>query len=404
MQHTRSRRSGPQRWRRAVEWLIAAGLHPRASATTLRIAHDLADRMDYDTGHVRYCLDDTAARLGLSRATVKRHVGYLRELGALAWVVRGTRVNVRRLMGLKGYAATATVYAAVIPPVFDHAMGHRIVGSGYQARIIVDLRNRAQGPVDTAGNSPVDNSGFEGLEPPSLMMVKEEGQVQVVGGEEASTGQARTADQVPSRRKKLKLTITGYKITAERIARARQLAVSVRPLVNWTQRASHDQLSWVILDMVARGWSENRILIWLNQLGQEIGAPRWRPRFPHRVIAAALLRKDVADKQQTETQGDDYEQDIRRAVAPNAAFAQAAQAVAGHREPVVEYAQLDEESESADERALLREAAAANLTLVRLYRDLRGRDEAVRVYGLQAVADLDAADELAAAGLGRLAA
>jgi hypothetical protein len=381
-----------------VEWLIAAGLHPRASATTLRVAADLADRMDYDTGHARYCLDETAARLGVSRATVKRHIGYLRELGALAWVQHGTRINIRRAMGLKGYAATATVYAAVIPPVFDHAMGHTVVGSGYTARVIVDRREAGK-PVD---NPPVENPGTEGLEPPSLTWLREEGQVQVVGGEDSSTGQARTADHVSSRRKKLRLTITGYKITSERIGLARQLAVSVRPLVNWIQGASHDQLSWVLLDLVARGWSENRILIWLNQLGQEIGAPRWRPRFPHRVIAAALQRKDAADKQRTEREGDDPEQDLRRAAAPNEAYAQARAAVRRFEEPVADYPDLDAIPEGHDDRILLRDAVAADAALVRAFRDLAGRAEAIRVYGFPAVAALETADELAAAGLGAM--
>jgi AraC-like DNA-binding protein len=395
VEHTKSRRSGPRRWRGAVVWLIAAGLHPRANATTLKVAEDLADRMDYDTGHVRYCLDETASRLGISRATVKRHVGFLRELGALAWVQHGSKANIRARMGLKGYAATATVYAAVIPPAYDHAMGHTIVGSGYTARIVIDQRQAPQ-PVD---NSPVEIPAMEERETPSLTWLREESQVQVVGGEELSTGQARTAAKVPSRRKKLKLTLTGYKITAERIGQARQLAVSIRPLVNWIQGASHDQLSWVILDMVARGWTENRILVWLNQIGQEIGAPRWRPRFPHRVIAAALMRKDHADKQHADAQGADYDQDVRHAVSPNQAFAQAARTIAGHREPTVAFPQLEEAPESIDERALLRDAAAENLTLARLFMDLRGRSETVRVYGLEVVAALDAADEMAAAGL-----
>lgn len=115
IQHTASRRTGPRRWLRAVEWLIAAGQHPRANATTLAIAQDLKARMDYDTGHARYCLEETAGRLRIDKSTVKRHVSYLRELGALAWVVHGTKTNVRRALGMSGYAATATVYAAVIP-------------------------------------------------------------------------------------------------------------------------------------------------------------------------------------------------------------------------------------------------------------------------------------------------
>ncbi|MBW8705742.1 hypothetical protein MBT84_39650 [Streptomyces sp. MBT84] len=173
---TASRRSGPRRWLRAVEWLLAAGLHPRAGATTLRVARDLAARMDYDTGHVIYGLQVMMTTLRLSRPIVARHVAYLRELGALVWVEHGCRANVHRAQGLPGYAGTATVYAAAIPRIYDEAMGYRIVGSGYLSRIIVDLRatrsapdssRRAtittaprRGPVD---KSAVDNCSSRGL-------------------------------------------------------------------------------------------------------------------------------------------------------------------------------------------------------------------------------------------------
>lgn len=85
--HTRSRRAEPRAWLRSMVWLVAAGLHPKAAATTLVVARDLADRMDYRRGLVMYDLDGTVARTGLSRATVKRHVKILRELGAAGLVV-----------------------------------------------------------------------------------------------------------------------------------------------------------------------------------------------------------------------------------------------------------------------------------------------------------------------------
>ncbi len=359
--------------------------------------------MDYDTGEVRYCLRGMVARLGLSRATVSRHVAYLREMGSLVWVEHGSLGNARRVRGLGGYARTATVYGAVIPASYDRAFGHTIVGAGYAARIVIDQRGTvpvsAAEHVEAVDNSPVDNRSSAACETPSRTGVKEVGKVQVVGGEDSSTA-PRAASQIPSRRKKRKLTILGYKITSERIEQARRLAVSVRPQVNWIQGARHDQLSWVLLDMVAMGWSEPKIVLWLNQLGHEAGTRRWRPRFPHRLIAAALLRKDRTDKERTDHEGTDHDQALRHSVAPNHAFAQASRhAAARHREPVHEYPRLADVPESADERALLREAATGNPRLVELYAQLRGRDEAIRVYGLTAVGAMDAAHEAAQAGL-----
>lgn len=395
--HTRSRRTGPRKWLRAVVWLIGAGLHPKANDTTLAVAEDLAARMDYSSGHVRYGMDAMAARLGISRAGVKRHVGYLRELGALAWVQHGTRINIRRTLGLTGYAATATVYAAVIPPVYDRAMGHRVVGAGYSARIVIDQRGRARIPAqrtpEPVDNCPVDNSGSAVLEPPSLTGLRRVGQVQVVGGEETST--AKAAASRITLRKKRRLTVTGYRITPARIEAARRLARTVRPLVNWVQGASLDELSWVLLDMVARDWSEPKIVLWLNQLGARLGVRRWRPDAPHRVIAAALKRQDEADTATAHGHTPAVEESVPSG---REEWRQACAGVRRHRETVVDYPLLEEAAECVEERVLLREQAGGDLGLVRSFVQLAGRDAAVRVYGLTAVAALDAAIEQERAG------
>ncbi|MFJ6650582.1 hypothetical protein ACIQPS_33680 [Streptomyces sp. NPDC091290] len=357
--------------------------------------------MDYDTGEVRYCLKSMVDRLGLSRATISRHVAYLREMGSLVWAEHGSLINARRARGLGGYARTATVYAAVIPPTYDQAFGHTVVGTGYTARIVIDQRGTApehSEPAESVDNSAADGAGSSTGETPSPTWVKEVGKVQVVGGEDSSTA-ARAASQIPSRRTKRRLTILGYKITGERIEQARRLAVSVRPQVNWIQGARHDQLSWVLLDMVAMGWSEPKIVLWLNQLGHNTGTRRWRPRFPHRLIAAALLTLDRQAHQQQTQHGPDPDEDLRRSVAPNKAFRRARLAIAATREPVVEYPDLRQVPEDAMERGLLRAAVAETPELVRLYAQLRGRNEAIRVYGLTAVAAMEASIEASRAGL-----
>ncbi|KUN38195.1 hypothetical protein AQJ27_44640 [Streptomyces olivochromogenes] len=274
---TASRRSGPRRWLRAVAWLIAAGLHGRANATTLRVAEDLAARMDYDTGHARYCMLETAHRLGVDKATVKRHVSYLRELGALAWVQHGTRTNVRPMLGLGGYAATATVYAAVIPPVYDHAMSHRIVGSGYTARIIVDLRGQEK-PVD---NPPVDNSDSESLAPPSLTVVKEESQVDLVGGFNYTSQARPPKTPIPHQSSQ----IDGRRRTAVDVQKASQTIRLVRALVNWTQKVPLRRLEYVLRPWTDRGWDGLRIADELNGM---CSGMRWKPKNPVAFIRARI--------------------------------------------------------------------------------------------------------------------
>lgn len=396
--HTASRHTGPRAWLRALERALAEGLLPAGyNATTQAIVDVLASRMGYDTGHARYVLRDVIERTGLKRATVTKHVAMLRAAGWLAWAEHGSLRNALRGLA-DGYARTATVYAATIPPAYDAAQGNVLTGTGYEARV---LRPKAHpAPVDTAGKSPVENSDTDEPWTPSLWVVQEESQVQVVGGESTSTADAAAAK---SPRPKKRLTVTGYRITGPRIDRARSLAVSVRPLVNWIQGASHDQLSWVFLDLVARDWSEARIVLWLRNLGQAMGGRRRRPRYPHRVIAAAILREDQAAAQRAITVGPDNEPRVH-AVPPNAAF----QAVRAGRpvepdESFEDIPTVDVAPEENWDRALLQGAAADNPRLVLSFAEIAGRDAALRVYGTAAARIIDTAEELARARFGTIA-
>lgn len=301
--HTASRRSGPRRWLRSVEWLIAAGLHPRANTTTLVIARDLGARMNYDTGHALYCLHKIVARTGISRASVKRHIGYLRELGSLAWVQHGTRTNIRRALGLSGYAGTATIYAAVIPAAYDHALGHRIIGTGYEARAVADYRQmpetHAQATptttVDNTSSNPVDNSAKRSCEPPSLTSATQKGQVQMVGGvtttaarsPKTSTPRSPTPQEQAGSKKRA--TILGTTVTAAGMQLGDKLARAIRHHVPWTRRATHDQLRWVCADMGEQQWTKDQAIRFAIETGHTHAAGyAWQPDHPHRLIAAAL--------------------------------------------------------------------------------------------------------------------
>jgi hypothetical protein len=188
------------------------------------------------------------------------------------------------MLGLGGYAATATVYAAVIPAAYDHAMGHRIDGSGYNARIIVDYRN-APGPVD---NPPVDNSTSEGLAPPSLTCVEEEGKLKVVGGSNY-TSQASRDSRVPTQRSKNNSGNSGTGRHALQVAQDIRIARQVRPLVNWTQREGLRRLAFALRPLIDRGLDAHGIAAYLNGL---CDGTRWRPKAP-----ANYIRTVLADRQ-----------------------------------------------------------------------------------------------------------
>ncbi|MFF7335492.1 hypothetical protein [Streptomyces sp. NPDC008150] len=298
---TKSRASGPRRWRRAVEWLIAAGLHPRANATTLRVAEDLAVRMDYSTGHVLYRLDEMVARLGISRASICRHIGYLRELGALAWVQHGTRTNLRRTLGLGGYAGTATVYAATIPAAYDHAMGHTVIGSGYTARIVID--QRGQTPTTTGqpvDNSPVDNPTSDGLETPSLTVSREEGKQKVDGGEENYTSRERASrdhadSPLPTTSNSARPTSLKGSTNRDATQAAEDIRITrlVRALVNWTQREGLRRLAYSLRPLIDQGLDSYAIAEYLHGLCSGV---RWSPRSPASYIRTTLATRDQAAK------------------------------------------------------------------------------------------------------------
>ncbi|MFD0070157.1 hypothetical protein ACFVJ9_56080, partial [Streptomyces sp. NPDC127574] len=245
-----------------------------------------AQRMDYDSGQVRYCLEGMVARLGLSRATVSRHVAYLRELGSLVWIERGSRANVRCARGLGGYARTATVYGAVIPAVYDRAHGHILVGSGYAARIVVDERGslpcpaRAGAPVD---NSLVDTPCSGALETPSRTWLSKEGQSKEVGGYNYNSRSG--ARQSKARIPRQSSSIGGRRRTASDVRRAERTVRLVRALVSWTQPVPLRRLEYVLRPLTDRGLDAHEVAAELSAM---CSGMRWRPEAPDLFIAQRL--------------------------------------------------------------------------------------------------------------------
>ncbi|MFJ2752762.1 hypothetical protein [Streptomyces sp. NPDC087297] len=309
VKHTASRRCEPRDWLAMLDWLIfEAQLHPKATRTTARVAMDLASRMDYGRGIVLYDLDGTAARLEMNRATVKRHVSYLRELGALVWLEHGSKRNLR-IPG-RPYTATATVYGAVIPPVFDAAHGHRLAGSGYEGRIVGFTE---AGKEKAIAKERRRRASRERLAPPSRRGTHKRPAPEVCGKKKA-TRSARASKSKPAKKSTLGATVTGALFQA-----ADRLARRLRPLHTWTQRAKISELSWVLVDKLAAGFTEQQVDVWLRDISPAAAVGLdWRPSRPHTYIASQLL------KEQAEREADgQLREDWANTVAPNAAFAAA---------------------------------------------------------------------------------
>ncbi|GAB2891566.1 cell wall protein [Streptomyces mayteni] len=292
---TASRQAQPRVWLRSVSWLVGAGLHPQAGERTLKVAQDLARRMDYTLGTVLYDLEGTAARLGVSVATVKRHVAVLRELGALAWVRHGSKANLH-LPGRR-YTATATIYGAVIPPVFDAAMGHRLSGGGYEARVVgvteagraraVAAARQAAAAAGNAADGAVKNrrpGGSSAGRAPHSRGQYPVGQKVEVGGGLKDTSRERASRSSTS---------TSPTKTSSKAARRRRsplqvamdiaIARRVRPLVAWTQTERLRRLAFALRPLIDEGMGVQEIVAELHAWYLD-----WRPSRPAAYITAQL--------------------------------------------------------------------------------------------------------------------
>lgn len=265
---TAARHAQPRAWLRAVVWLVEeAGLHPRTGEATLRIARDLAGRMDYTAGTVLYDLDGTAARCALSRATVKRHVGYLRELGALAWVRHGSRRNLR-LPG-RPYAGTATIYAATIPYVYDRAHGNRTEGQGFGARVVGV-------PVPPVHASAADGSGRRVREPQSLAARPRKPVVEV-------DGMLKDTRRRRARPRNLSRPSNPPPRSPLQVAADIRIAAQVRPHVPWTQGEGLRRLAYALRPLIDQGLDAHDIAAELTSWWIT-----WRPARPAAYITAQL--------------------------------------------------------------------------------------------------------------------
>ncbi|MFI6859522.1 hypothetical protein ACIBKZ_06375 [Streptomyces sp. NPDC050421] len=249
-------------------WLVEeAGLHPRAGEATLRIARDLAGRMDYTAGTVLYDLDGTAARCALSRATVKRHVGYLRELGALVWVRHGSRRNLR-LPG-RPYAGTATIYAATIPYAYDRAHGNRVEGRGFGARVVGV-------PVPPVRMAAAGGSGRRVREPQSLAARPRKPVAEA--DEWFKDTPRRRARPRPASRPGNSMPRSPLQVAADI-----RIAAQVRPHVPWTQSEALRRLAYALRPLIDQGLGAHDIAAELTSWWIS-----WRPARPAAYITAQL--------------------------------------------------------------------------------------------------------------------
>ncbi|MGW0647282.1 hypothetical protein ACWD4T_00505 [Streptomyces umbrinus] len=251
----RLRRSGD--FLAAAEFMVGAGFHEKAGRTTLRLAKVFAARMHRNKdGHIPFNVDATAHELGLKRRAVFAHARYLRELGLLAYVEHGTKTNVLRTRyGAAwttghGYRGTATLFAPVAPRVWDQAMGHRIEGTGYTARLIgVTAEGRIQA-VDNARRQAAAKNSRRRSCTPSVGVPPDGSPLKLVGGNKNTQRKRTTCPKSPSR------TPAGHKaIAPAECAQNIKIAERLQREVWWLRRGCPRRLAYALRPLISAGWA-----------------------------------------------------------------------------------------------------------------------------------------------------
>jgi hypothetical protein len=305
---TASRRTRRPDFLRAATWAIQARLHPRASATTLRVAEDLADRLNAD-GHVAYCREAMWKRLRISRRTLERHVAVLRELGLLVWALHGSRTNTRPA-GSCEWAGTATIYAAVVPRAWDDAVGHRVHGHGYHARHIGFTRHGRELAIAEARRRTRRSRRRDA---PSCKTNHQRRTAEVEGkNNNTAPGHGRRGRRRPQPVAK------PYRANPQQAAHAVSIAARIRPLLPWTQAEPLRRLAFALRPWTTAGRS-----------AEDIAAELMAWRVPRRPASPAAL---IMSRSRTRAWAPGAEDlGVARPVAgpagvpPNQAFRQAAE-------------------------------------------------------------------------------
>ncbi|MFJ4895856.1 hypothetical protein ACIP5U_38630 [Streptomyces sp. NPDC088788] len=263
--------TGSRQLRRASEFLAAARYmvryHPKAGPTTLSLAAAFAARMHRSQlGHFAFNVSATVVELGVSRRTVLAHARYLRELGLIAWVEHGSRANVLRarrgeaFAAGDGYRGTATIYAPVAPPVWDHVQGHRVRGVGYQARVFgyTDQgRSRAvsaaQSRARRARPTPT------GRCTPSVVVTSARSHLQVAMGGKKNTRSPRKQASAHRRAR--------APFTPGECRQAIAVTEEVQRQVWWLYTACSRRIAFALRPLIAAGWTAPQLAAELTTWG-----------------------------------------------------------------------------------------------------------------------------------------
>lgn len=248
----------PYSWMQAVHWIAGSGIHqprrgPRFGETTVRIAQLLAELTPCRPG-----IDYLIRRSGLSERTVQYHLAALRDMGLLAYTVRGSR--------RKGATALASEFTRVIPPVFDEALGIRIVGEG-SARRPVGIAEENRGVIAKLAKlaarkrrktrSKKSRAAGARCTPMQGGYSTGSSAGDTHSPSEKNVASGKSDHPTPKKAKRGPRTLN-------KVGRRRQLGSELVRRVPWLAGAHPARVSWVAKDVADAGWTADEVIAWLD--------------------------------------------------------------------------------------------------------------------------------------------
>ncbi|MGW6016029.1 transcriptional regulator [Streptomyces sp. NPDC055210] len=281
-------------WMQAVHWVAGSGLYeprrhrshgPRTfGVTTVRVAQELARLFPCRPG-----IEYLVRRTGLSERSVEYHLGMLREVGLLAYIVRGTRVS--------GGTAQASEFARMVPLEFDVALGIRTAlrdeaapaytramtgiaeaGRGMMAKLARKAARKVRKPRAKSSSKAPSKGPRKGAEQGVVTAVSDEVRCTPMQVGTSALSTAGTTSLPPENKlasggsksptpKKSKSKAGGRR-TLNVIGRRYQLARELTQELDWLRGCSVPRIAWVARNVADAGWTVTDVRGWLYFRGE----------------------------------------------------------------------------------------------------------------------------------------
>lgn len=254
-------------FRSAAAFMLGGGFHPRTNSLTQRLVELFATRMQQSkNGTFPLNVVKTCQQLGVQPRALYNHCRYLRELGLIAWQERGKKnANSRRArlgecyQRSDGFARTGTIFGACAPPAWDTAMGRRLAGTGYEARVIgFTEAGRAAEVREVRRRATRRRTAVRRRHPCTPSVGPTGPQTNLLSGGGVNYTSRRREDATtpsPARPRRHETGSTRRGVSPGDCAAGVRVAEHLQQLVWWTTRACPRRLAFALRPLIKSGWN-----------------------------------------------------------------------------------------------------------------------------------------------------